>query len=175
MFPFPLHFFYPKSPVTQQWPSCQPFCEKLAFLFFYPAVLLFSSCSESIFFGLFWHLCHCELGSRRCVTPQILARREVLMVVCELLAQGKVIKATEQAVFRGPQPTASAVRSVVPKERLPFSNVVCQHSTTTEINLFQGEWKLRRVARNSQLFTPATFSLNLIGNELFLIFFYNLS
>lgn len=25
------------------------------------------------------------------------------MVVCELLAQGKVIKGTEQAMFRGPQ------------------------------------------------------------------------
>lgn len=33
---------------------------------------------------------------------QSLAGREVLMVVCELLAQGRVIKGTGHAIFPGP-------------------------------------------------------------------------
>lgn len=62
------------------------------------------SFSQSIFFGLFGTFVIANMGHGRLVTSQILARQEVLMVVCELLAQGKVIKGTGQAMFRGPQP-----------------------------------------------------------------------
>lgn len=134
---FPLHSFYPNSPITQSrqlWLCCQaPFREKHAFLFFYPAGLLLSLVLKACF-----SVSLASLQTWTTETRDLVDFSKAGGVDGGVWTVGTVEGDKGYWAGNVSRCAGSPVRSVVPMERLPFSNVTSQHSTIADINLFQG-------------------------------------